>query len=138
MPIADIRPRAKVLWTAAISAPSSDMTFNGAVSYRLASSSPGKYSGQDNGWVLSLIYPPLIEFDKSIIKYPNIRRFPGGASTDLWPNLQDRRIRYRLWIRTSRHASAARAASRISFRNIKRAAPKGLPAKPALSPESDP
>ena len=28
-----------------------DMTFNGAVSYRLASSSPGKYSGQDNGWV---------------------------------------------------------------------------------------
>ena len=29
-----------------------DMTFNGAVSYRLASSSPGKYSGQDNGWVL--------------------------------------------------------------------------------------
>ena len=45
--------------------------------------------GQDNGWVLSLIYPPLIEFDKSIIKYPNIRRFPGGASTDLRPNLQD-------------------------------------------------
>jgi arylsulfatase len=24
-----------------------------------------------------------------IIKYPNIRRFPGGASTDLRPNLQD-------------------------------------------------
>ena len=66
-----------------------DMTFNGAVSYRLASSSPGKYAGQDNGWILSLIYPPLIEFDKSIIKYPNIRRFPGGASTDLRPNLQD-------------------------------------------------
>ena len=66
-----------------------DMTFNGAMSYRLASSSPGKYSGQDNGWVLSLIYPPLIEFDKSIIKYPNIRRFPGGASNDLRPNLQD-------------------------------------------------
>ena len=38
---------------------------------------------------LSLIYPPLIEFDKSIIKYPNIRRFPGGASNDLRPNLQD-------------------------------------------------
>ena len=66
-----------------------DMTFNGAMSYRLASSSPGKYAGQDNGWVLSLIYPPLIEFDKSIIKYPNIRRFPGGASNDLRPNLQD-------------------------------------------------
>ena len=65
------------------------MTFNGAMSYRLASSSPGKYSGQDNGWALSLIYAPLIEFDKSIIKYPNIRRFPGGASNDLRPNLQD-------------------------------------------------
>ena len=53
-----------------------DMTFNGAVSYRLASSSPGKYSGQDNGWILSLIYPPLIEFDQSIIKYPNIQPLP--------------------------------------------------------------
>ena len=66
-----------------------DMTFNGAMSYRLASSSPGKYAGQDNGWILSLIYAPLIEFDKSIIKYPNIRRFPGGASNDLRPNLQE-------------------------------------------------
>ena len=66
-----------------------DMTFNGAMSYRLASSSPGKYAGQDNGWALSLIYPALIDFDKSIIKYPNIRRFPGGASNDLKPNLQD-------------------------------------------------
>ena len=66
-----------------------DMTFNGAMSYRLASTSPGKYSGQDNGWVASLVYPPLIEFDKSIMKYPNIRRFPGGASNDLRPNLQD-------------------------------------------------
>ena len=66
-----------------------DMTFNGAMSYRLASTSPGKYAGQDNGWAFALIQPPLIEFDKSIIKYPNIRRFPGGASNDLRPNLQD-------------------------------------------------
>ena len=29
------------------------------------------------------------EFDKSIIKYPNVKRFPGGASNDLRPNLQD-------------------------------------------------
>jgi arylsulfatase len=36
-----------------------------------------------------MVYPPLIEFDKSIIKYPNIRRFPGGASNDLQPNLQN-------------------------------------------------
>jgi arylsulfatase len=66
-----------------------DMTFNGAMSYRLSSTSPGKYAGQDNGWVLSLVYPVLIDFDKSIIKYPNIRRFPGGASNDLRPNLQE-------------------------------------------------
>jgi arylsulfatase len=64
-----------------------DMAFNGAVSYRAMSSSPGKYSGQDNGWVLSLILPALVEFDKSIMKYPNIKRFPGGASKDLQPNL---------------------------------------------------
>ena len=31
----------------------------------------------------------MIEFDKSIMKFPNIRRFVGGASTDLIPNLQD-------------------------------------------------
>jgi len=40
-------------------------------------------------WILSLIYPVLIEFNKSIIKYPNIKRFPGGASNDLLPNLQN-------------------------------------------------
>jgi arylsulfatase len=66
-----------------------DMTFNGAAATRTLSSSPGKYAGQDNGWVLSLLYPVLIDFDKSIMKYPNIKRFPGGASTDLVPNLQN-------------------------------------------------
>lgn len=66
-----------------------DMTFNGAAPYRVLSSSPGKYAGQDNGWILSLISPVMIEFDKSIMKYPNIKRVPGGASTDLIPNLQN-------------------------------------------------
>jgi arylsulfatase len=64
------------------------MEFNGAAPYRVLSSSPGKYAGEDNGWVLSLIYPPILAFDKSIMKYPSIKRFPGGASTDLVPNLQ--------------------------------------------------
>jgi arylsulfatase len=27
-------------------------------------------------------------FNKSIFKYPNIKRFPGGASNDLLPDLQ--------------------------------------------------
>ena len=66
-----------------------DMTFHGAVSTRTTTTSPGRYSGQDNGWVLSLLYPAMIDFDKSIIKYPNITRFPGGASNDLVPNLQN-------------------------------------------------
>ena len=40
------------------------------------------------GWVLALIYPVIIDFDTSIMKYPNIKRYPGGASNDLKPNLQ--------------------------------------------------
>jgi arylsulfatase A-like enzyme len=65
-----------------------DMVFNGAAPSRVLTSSPGKYAGEDNGWVLSLIYPTIIDFDKSIIKYPNITRYVGGASTDLVPDLQ--------------------------------------------------
>jgi arylsulfatase len=30
----------------------------------------------------------ILDFDKTIVKYPNITRFPGGASNDLVPNLQ--------------------------------------------------
>ena len=66
-----------------------DMTFNGAVSTRLPTTSPGRYAGYDNGWVVSLMYIPLTEFDKSIVDFPNIKRFPGGASNDMSPNLQD-------------------------------------------------
>jgi arylsulfatase A-like enzyme len=65
-----------------------DMVFNGAAPARVLTSSPGKYTGEDNGWVLALIYPVIIDFDKSIIKYPNITRYVGGASTDLVPDLQ--------------------------------------------------
>ena len=66
-----------------------DMTFNGAVPNRIQTTSPGRYAGEDNGWAASLIYPMVIDFDKSIMKYPNIKRSPGGASNDLMPNLQD-------------------------------------------------
>jgi hypothetical protein len=65
-----------------------DMIFNGAAPTRVLSTSPGKYSGQDNGWVLSLVEPVILDFDKTIMKYPSIKRFPGGASNDLVPNLQ--------------------------------------------------
>ena len=67
-----------------------DMTFNGAVSTRLPTTSPGRYAGYDNGWACrSLISVPQMEFDKSIVDFPNIKRFPGGASNDMVPNLQD-------------------------------------------------
>ena len=65
-----------------------DMTFNGAVSTRTPTTSPGRYAGYDNGWVLSLIAVPVMEFDKSIVDFPNIKRFPGGASNDTNPDLQ--------------------------------------------------
>jgi len=65
-----------------------DMTFNGAAPARVLTTSPGRYAGQDNGWVLALIEPVILDFDKSIMKFPNIKRFPGGASTDLIPDLQ--------------------------------------------------
>jgi arylsulfatase len=65
-----------------------DMAFNGAVPSRLAQTSPGKYAGQDNGWVAALIVPTVMEFNKSIIEYPSIKRVPGGASTDWRPELQ--------------------------------------------------
>ena len=66
-----------------------DMTFNGAAPARVLTTSPGRYAGQDNGWVLALIEPVILDFDKTVMKFPNIKRFPGGASTDLIPNLQN-------------------------------------------------
>jgi hypothetical protein len=48
----------------------------------------GRYAGQDNGWVLVLMEPVILDFDKSVIQFPNIKRAPGGASTDLVPDLQ--------------------------------------------------
>ena len=66
-----------------------DMIFNGAAPMRALSTSPGKYAGEDNGWAAGLYSVALTEFDKSIMKYPSIRRYPGGASDDLVPNLQN-------------------------------------------------
>ena len=56
-----------------------DMTFNGAVATRNPTSSPGRYSGMDNGWAISLIDIPLSEFNKSIVKYPNNEALPGRS-----------------------------------------------------------
>jgi arylsulfatase len=42
----------------------------------------------DNAWAMSLLEPVIVEFDKSIVDFPNIKRAAGGASNDLIPNLQ--------------------------------------------------
>ena len=66
-----------------------DMTFNGAEGEMNGlRTSPGRYAGEDNSWAGALYFTVLLDFDKTIIKYPNIERFPGGASTDLVPDLQ--------------------------------------------------
>jgi hypothetical protein len=65
-----------------------DMVFTGSVSTRLATSSPGRWVGRDNSWVAALIVPVVMEFNKSIVDFPNKKRVPGGASNDWRPNLQ--------------------------------------------------
>jgi len=66
-----------------------DMIFNGAEGEMNGlRTSPGRYAGEDNGWSAALFSAVLLDFDKTIIKYPNIERFPGGASNDLIPDLQ--------------------------------------------------
>ncbi len=65
-----------------------DMTFNGAAPMRALTTSPGRCAGQDNGWAMAILGPAMIEFDKTIMKFPNITRFVGGGSNDLVPNLQ--------------------------------------------------
>ena len=55
---------------------------------RSTTTSPGRYAGYDNGWAISLLAPVILDFDKSIVDFPNIKRFPGGASNDMNPNLQ--------------------------------------------------
>jgi arylsulfatase A-like enzyme len=64
-----------------------DMMFNGAVSTRSTTTSPGRYAGEDNGWALAMFQPVIHEFDVSLMKYPSIKRIPSGA--DLNPNLKN-------------------------------------------------
>lgn len=66
-----------------------DMIFDGAEGeMNNLKTSPGRYAGEDNGWSAALFSTVLADFDKTIIKYPSIQRYPGGASNDLIPDLQ--------------------------------------------------
>ena len=66
-----------------------DMTFNGAAPSTVRRPRRANTPARTTAGSLALIAPVMIEFDKTIMKFPNIRRFVGGASTDLVPNLQD-------------------------------------------------
>jgi arylsulfatase len=56
-----------------------DMFFNGAVATRATTTSPGRYAGMDNGWAVGVLQPVIVEFDKSIVDFPSIKRVPGGS-----------------------------------------------------------
>ena len=74
-----------------------DMVFNGAEGdMNGLTDLTGKYAGEDNGWSAGLFSVVLADFDKSIMKYPSIQRFPGGASNDLIPDFSILRTRYQL------------------------------------------
>ena len=62
-----------------------DMMFNGGDGVAPAQDLARPVRGMDNGWALALTQMALGEFDKSIVDFPNIKRFPGGASNDLIP-----------------------------------------------------
>lgn len=55
-----------------------DMTFNGAAPTRGLTTSPGRYSGQDNGWIAIYINPQLIQFFEEMKTHPNIPYRPWG------------------------------------------------------------
>lgn len=55
-----------------------DMFFNGAApkTAGMIGTSPGRFSGQDNGWALLFASPIIEKFTKSCIDFPNIETFP--------------------------------------------------------------
>jgi arylsulfatase len=64
-----------------------DLISNGAAPTRDLTTSLGRYTGQDNGGVGSLVVPVTRDFDQLIMNYPNNRRFPSGI--DLIPNVEN-------------------------------------------------
>jgi hypothetical protein len=65
---------------------------------RMPTQSPGKYAGQDNGWVFALIVPTVMEFNKSIVDYPASSASPEVPQPTGGPTFNDRTTRCRCWI----------------------------------------
>ena len=59
-----------------------DMTFNGAAPRVLGilSTSPGRFSGSDNGWSVGYATTIVNSFTESVRKFPNIPTIPSGAA----------------------------------------------------------
>ncbi len=55
-----------------------DVVFNGAAPTGGNQSSPGRYSGQDSGWIGLYINPYLVNFFEEMKKYPNLPYVPWG------------------------------------------------------------
>lgn len=68
-----------------------DMIFNGAAPVRGdLKSSPGRYSGEDNGWVGILTQPYFTTFFAELVQYPNRPTLPtAGSTSELIRNIND-------------------------------------------------
>jgi arylsulfatase A-like enzyme len=59
-----------------------DMAFNGAMPTNGNQTSPGRYSGTDNGWTGVLFSPVLLQFFDELKTHPNVPYVPGGEGLD--------------------------------------------------------
>ena len=66
-----------------------DMTFNGAVAARVPHPRRASMRARTMAGRWRCCISGVIEFDKSIVEFPNIERIPGGASSDQVPNLRE-------------------------------------------------
>jgi arylsulfatase len=63
-----------------------DIAFNGAMPTHGNQTSPGRYSGSDNGWIGILVMPPLLQFFEELKTHPNLPYVPSGEGvTEIIP-----------------------------------------------------
>ncbi|MEI8125067.1 MAG: arylsulfatase [Parachlamydiaceae bacterium] len=64
-----------------------DMIFNGAAPTRGdLRTSPGRFSGEDHGWLCAYMQPYMDQFFGELVKYPNRPTLPTGGSGNQWVN----------------------------------------------------
>jgi arylsulfatase len=59
-----------------------DIAFNGAMPTGGNQTSPGRYSGQDNGWLGLYFGPLIIQFFEELKTHPNVPYTPAGEGFD--------------------------------------------------------